>query len=39
MTSGAAEERPVTGPRWIAPTLKIGEGQDPLGLQSMTQDR
>ena len=26
-------------PRWITPTLNIEEGQDPLGLQSMTQDR
>lgn len=29
----------VARPRWIGQTLKLGEGQDPLGLQSMTQDR
>ncbi|TCK21940.1 hypothetical protein EV378_5937 [Pseudonocardia endophytica] len=26
-------------PRWIARTLQLNAGQDPLGLQSMTQDR
>ena len=26
-------------PRWIAPTLRIAEGRDPLGLQSATIDR
>lgn len=29
----------VARPRWIARTLRPNEGQDPLGLQSMTQDR
>lgn len=28
-----------TLPRWIAPSLEIKEGRDPLGLQTTTQDR
>ncbi len=26
-------------PRWIAPSLELNEGRDPLGLQTMTHDR
>src|SRR5829696_8415354 len=26
-------------PQWIAPSLEIKEGRDPLGLQTTTQDR
>src|SRR3954465_463826 len=26
-------------PRWIAPSLEVKEGRDPLGLQTTTQDR
>jgi len=29
----------MSRPRWISSTLRANEGQDPLGLQSMTQDR
>jgi hypothetical protein len=32
-----AEDR--AEPRWIAPSLEIKEGRDPLGLQTTTQDR
>jgi hypothetical protein len=28
-----------TLPRWIAASLEIKEGRDPLGLQTTTQDR
>src|SRR6478735_4516530 len=31
---------PPTGPpRWIAASLNVKEGRDPLGLQTTTQDR
>lgn len=38
MTEGGS---PITSarPRWIEATLRVSEGQDPLGLLSMTQDR
>lgn len=26
-------------PRWLAPSLRLNEGRDPLGLQTTTQDR
>lgn len=29
----------VSGPRWIAETLRKNAGRDPLGLQTATQDR
>ena len=29
----------VPAPRWIAPSLEVKEGRDPLGLQTTTQDR
>jgi hypothetical protein len=29
----------VSAPRWIAASLEVNEGRDPLGLQTTTQDR
>src|SRR5438552_17531447 len=29
----------VPAPRWIAQSLEVREGRDPLGLQTTTQDR
>lgn len=29
----------VPAPEWIAASLKMNEGRDPLGLQTTTQDR
>lgn len=38
MTEVVEPAAPV-GPQWIRPGLRVGEGQDPLGYLSMTQDR
>ena len=41
MSVGAlgASRQPVGQPRWIAASLNVKEGRDPLGLQTTTQDR
>lgn len=36
---GSLVQGETVGPQWIRPTLRVGEGQDPLGYLSMTQDR
>lgn len=35
----ATPRQPVGQPRWIAASLNVKEGRDPLGLQTTTQDR
>src|SRR5436190_7351658 len=35
----ATDGTSVPAPQWIAPSLKVSEGRDPLGLQTTTQDR
>lgn len=37
--NGGVEPVVPVGPQWIRPGLRVGEGQDPLGYLSMTQDR
>jgi hypothetical protein len=37
--SVATEELIVGVPRWLAPSIDVKEGRDPLGLQTTTQDR
>jgi hypothetical protein len=35
----AIEELSVGVPQWLAPSIDVKEGRDPLGLQTTTQDR
>lgn len=37
--AAAAVRQPDGAPRWIASSLNVKEGRDPLGLQTTTQDR
>jgi hypothetical protein len=39
MTVAAQDLSPPGGPRWVAASLDVKEGRDPLGLQTTTQDR
>jgi len=39
VSTAVTDEARAARPRWIAPSLRENAGQDPLGLQSMTQDR
>jgi hypothetical protein len=39
MTSVTQDEMRVPLPTWIAASLELNEGRDPLGLQTTTQDR
>jgi hypothetical protein len=39
MAELAAAPEPPSTPRWIAPSLEVKPGRDPLGLQTTTQDR
>jgi hypothetical protein len=35
----SVDGRKVPVPAWIAASLEVNEGRDPLGLQTTTQDR
>lgn len=39
VNTSEASRRSVGPPRWVAASLKVKEGRDPLGLQTTTQDR
>lgn len=39
ITAVGADPQPAGTPRWIASSLNVKEGRDPLGLQTTTQDR
>src|SRR5215213_5139335 len=39
MVASEAAKASVGAPKWIAPFLEVNAGRDPLGFQTLTQDR